>query len=97
MDLKFEKPHNPKDSIALRLEENIKRDKVYLSEKEQAMEALIIMIDRFKGLENKLLRMIYIEGMTLKEVAEKLTYSNQHIINVHASILKAMKITEGVL
>lgn len=105
-DLRFEQLLNPNelgevkgtnDSIVLRLEDKIKQSTVSLEEKEQAMESLVMIIDRFKGLDNQLLRMKYIEGMTLKEIAEKLTYSNQHIINVHASILKAIKITEDVL
>lgn len=105
-DLRFEQllNHNElgevkgtNDSIVLRLEDKIKQSTVSLEEKEQAMESLVMIIDRFKGLDNQLLRMKYIEGMTLKEIAEKLTYSCQHIVNVHASILKAIKITEDVL
>ena len=37
------------ESIASHLEENIKRDQAFLGEKELAMEALMIMIERFKG------------------------------------------------
>ena len=105
-DLRFEQLSNPNElgevkginnSIALRLENKIKQSAADLEEKEQAMESLVMIIDRFKGLDNQLLRMKYIEGMTLKEIAEKLTYSCQHIITVHASILKAIKIIEDVL
>ena len=78
------------NSIVLRLEDKIKQSAAYLEEKEQAMESLVMIIDRFKGLDNQLLKMKYIDGMTLKQIAEKLTYSCQHIVNLHASIIKAI-------
>ena len=98
-DLRFEQLSNPNElgevkginnSIALRLENKIKQSAAYLEEKEQAMESLVMIIDRFKGLDNQLLKMKYIDGMTLKQIAEKLTYSCQHIVNLHASIIKAI-------
>ena len=69
--------------IVLRLEDNIKQLTASLAEKEQAMKSLVMLIDRFKGLDNQILKMKYIEGLTLKEIAEKLIYSHQHIVNLH--------------
>ena len=102
-NLRFEQLLNPNefgevkgtdDSIVLRLEDKIKQSTVSLEEKEQAMESLVMIIDRFKGLDNQLLRMKYIEGMTLKQIAEKLTYNYQYIINLHTSIIKAIGLIE---
>ena len=102
-DLRFEQLSNPNElgevkginnSIALRLENKIKQSAAYLEEKEQAMESLVMIIDRFEGLDNQLLKMKYIDGMTLKQIAEKLTYSCQHIVNLHASIIKAIGLIE---
>ena len=102
-DLRFEQLLNPKElgevkginnSIVLRLEDEIKQSTAYLEEKEQAMESLVMIIDRFKGLDNQILKMKYIEGLTLKEIAEKLIYSHQHIVNLHTSIIKAIALFE---
>lgn len=45
-----------KESNASHLEENIKRDKAFLGEKELAMEALMLLINTFKGNENQILK-----------------------------------------
>ena len=68
------------ESIASHLEENIKRDQAFLGEKELAMEALMIMIDRFKGLDNQILKMKYIDGMSLREISEEFNYSYSYIM-----------------
>ena len=85
-----------KESNASHLEENIKRDKAFLGEKELAMEALMIMIERFKGLDNQILKMKYLEGMTLDLIAESLSYSNSYIYQKHAQLVKMIKMTEEV-
>lgn len=85
------------ESNASHLEENIKRDKAFLGEKELAMESLRIMIDRFKGLDNQLLRMKYIDGMTLKDISIELNYSYSYIMTRHSILVKAIKINEGLL
>lgn len=84
------------ESIASHLEENIKRDQAFLGEKELAMEALIIMIERFKGLDNQILKMKYINGMTLREIAEELNYSYSYIMAKHASMVKMIKFVEDL-
>ena len=102
-DLRVEKLLNPEEvpegrgidnSIVLRLEDNIRQLTSYLKEREQAMKSLVMLIDRFKGLDNQILKMKYIEGMTLKEIAEKLIYNYQHIVTLHTSIIKAIAIFE---
>ena len=74
-EMELERWYDPRDlgkvkitneSTASHLEEYIKRDRAFLGEKEFAMEALMIMIDRFKGLENQILKKKYIEGKTLE-------------------------------
>ena len=104
--MELERWYNPRDlgkvkitneSNASHLEENIKRDKAFLGEKEFAMESLMIMIDRFKGLDNQLLRMKYIDGMTLKDISIELNYSYSYIMTRHSILVKAIKINEGLL
>lgn len=74
------------ESNASHLEENIKRDKAFLGEKEFAMESLMIMIDRFKGIENQILKKKYIEGKTLEIIAQEINYSYSHIKAKHAEL-----------
>lgn len=84
------------ESIAAHLEENIKRDKALLGEKEFAMEALMIMVDRFKGLDNQILKMKYIDGMTLDSIACELQYSNSYIYKKHAEVIRIIKFVESM-
>ena len=84
------------ESNASHLEENIKRDKAFLGEKELAMEALIIMIERFNGLDNQILKMKYIDGMTLDSIADELKYSNSYIYKKHAEVVRTIKFVESL-
>lgn len=85
-----------RDSRASRLEEEIERLKCFLGEKELAEEALIIMVSHFRGLDNIILKMKYIDGKSLKEIANELGYSYQHIVNKHASIVNTIKLIESI-
>lgn len=84
------------ESNASHLEENIKRDKAFLGEKELAMEALVIMIGRFRGLDNQIIKMKYIDGLTLREISEELNYSYSYIMAKHASVIKTIKFVEDM-
>ena len=55
---------------------------------------LLKLVYTFNGLDQEILRKKYIEGMTLKQIAEKLTYNYQYIINLHTSIIKAIGLIE---
>lgn len=104
-EMELERWYDPRDlgkvkitneSTASHLEEYIKRDRAFLGEKELAMEALMIMIERFKGLDNQILKMKYMDGMTLREIAEELNYSYSYIMAKHASMVKTIKFVEDL-
>jgi len=76
---------------ASNLEKNIERDKAFLGEKERAMESMMNMIDRFDGLDNQILKMKYIDGMTLEIIASELEYSNSYIYKKHAELARIIK------
>lgn len=59
--------------------------------KEQRKEVLKV-IDEFKGLEHDILKLKYIKGYKLTQVAEELGYSYQYIRNVHSDVMKAVRI-----
>ena len=85
-----------KESKSAKLEENIKRDEALLNEKELSMEALLIMINRFKGLDNQIIKMKYIDCKSLRDISEELNYSYQHILNRHAQIVKTIQFIEDL-
>lgn len=90
-DIKLER-----DSLSSSLEENIKRDKELLNEKEIAMDNLMVMINQFKGLDNKILKMKYIDQMTIEQIAEELCYSSSHIYKRHAEIVRTINFVESL-
>lgn len=83
------------ESRSANLEEDIKKLKAYLNEKQLSMEALMIMINRFKGIDNKILKMKYIEGLTLEEIAEDLHYSSSHVYKKHAELVRVIRFIEA--
>ena len=104
-EMELERWYDPRDlgkvkitneSTASHLEEYIKRDRAFLGEKEFAMEALMIMIERFKGLDNQILKMKYIDGMTLDSIADELKYSNSYIYKKHAEVVRTIKFVESL-
>lgn len=52
---------------------------------EQQREMLAI-IQSFKGVENDIVRMKYIEGLTLEQIAEEIDYNSSYIRRKHAEI-----------
>ena len=104
-EMELERWYDPRDlgkvkitneSTASHLEEYIKRDRAFLGEKEFAMEALMIMIERFKGLDNQILKMKYIDGMTLDSIADELKYSSSYIYKKHAEVVRTIKFVESL-
>ncbi|PEP49720.1 transcriptional regulator [Bacillus pseudomycoides] len=51
-------------------------------------------MSKFKGLENKILKMKYIDGMKLERIAEELNYSPSYINLKHAEIMRRIKFVE---
>jgi|SRR5690625_4331917 len=76
------------NSIATNLEERIFALEYEIAHKMNDLYDAKKLISRFKGLENKILYYKYVEGMTLTEVADTLGYSEGHIYNKHAELIK---------
>ncbi|MGX7134330.1 hypothetical protein [Enterococcus thailandicus] len=68
------------------LEEKIEKISNELAILNQYKEEMLRLIQTFKGLENEIVRMKYIEGLSLEQVAEKTRYSASHIRKKHAEI-----------
>ncbi len=82
------------ESNGAKLEEIIERIKAELAAKNNKLKKLIELIETFSGLENQILRLKYIEEMTLEEVAEELGFSVGYINKKHQFIMKMMRYAE---
>lgn len=72
------------DRIREELEELNERIERIERQKNKVLE----LIDRFEGIEHKILRKKYIDDMTLQEIAYELGYSEQYIRKKHAECIK---------
>jgi len=82
------------DSLGSRVEDNIEKVKKDLAFKRKQKNDLIKLVRKFNGLENKILIMKYIDGMTLETISEELHYSPSYIYKKHTEIIKRIKLAE---
>lgn len=82
------------ESIASGLEERIELIKKEILFKKGQMAKLMKLIDTFSGLENNIIKLKYIDGMKLEEIAEELSYSESHIKKKHAELVRCIKFIE---
>ncbi|PGR32024.1 hypothetical protein COC64_26240 [Bacillus cereus] len=74
------------ESEGAKVEERIEAIEYELAHKMNDMYKLKKLISKFRGLENRILKLKYVEGMTLEKIAEELNYSPQYIYNKHAAM-----------
>jgi len=79
------------DSLGAKVEDQIERIKKELKLKIEQRNKLIELVGTFKGLDNKILKMKYIDGLTLEEIAEILNYSISHVRKRHAELMRTIK------
>ncbi|MER2058016.1 MAG: hypothetical protein ABTA16_04280 [Niallia sp.] len=84
------------ESDGAKLEERIGRIQKELRIKQEERGQFLKLISRFAGLDNQLLRLKYIDGMTLEEIAEELNYSASYIYKKHAEIIKMIKFAHEI-
>ena len=75
-----------KDSKGSQVEEKIFQIINELTIKKDQKEKMVRLISKFTGVENKILKMKYVDGMTLDVVAEELNYSSSYIYKKHSEI-----------
>lgn len=83
------------DSLGARVEDNIDRIQNELAFKREQKLNLIQLVEKFKGLDNKILKMKYVDGMTLDNIAHDLGYSTSHIYKKHAEIIRMIKFADS--
>ncbi|MFD2705472.1 DUF1492 domain-containing protein [Salibacterium lacus] len=83
-----------RDSIASNLEERIEAHKEEIAHKKEQRDKLLRLVDTFKGLDHKILRLKYVDGMTLESIAAHLHYSESYIYKKHAEMKRMLKFAD---
>ncbi|MGH1142125.1 hypothetical protein [Bacillus pseudomycoides] len=84
------------DSEGAKVEGRIEMIEYELAHKMNAMYDLKNLVSKFKGLDNKIIQMKYIEGMTLEQIALDLDYSPYYIKRKHAEIRKIINFVDAL-
>lgn len=79
------------DSQGAKLEENVERIEWNLAHKMNDIYDLTKLIFTFRGLEHQILRLKYVDGLSLEQVAEELNYSISHIKKRHADAMRSIR------
>lgn len=86
-----------KESIASGLENHIMQLHSEIQILNTRLDNLNKMISKFDDLDSTILRMKYIDGLSLYDVAEQTAYSYGHIRNRHSILMKSIKLFDEVL
>lgn len=57
---------------------------------------IINTIEKFQGLDQRILKMKYVDGMKLESIAEETGYTYQYIRSRHADIMKMIRFSKNV-
>ncbi|QOQ37179.1 sigma70_r4 domain-containing protein [Bacillus phage F16Ba] len=82
------------ESEGAKVENRIEAIEYELAHKMNDMYKLEKLISKFRGLENQILKLKYLDGMTLEEIAEAVNYSSSHIKKKHAELVRLIKFVE---
>ncbi|HEF5706432.1 hypothetical protein GH844_13705 [Bacillus thuringiensis] len=82
------------ESEGAKVENRIEAIEYELAYKMNDMYKLEKLISKFRGLENQILKLKYVDGMTLEEIAEAVNYSSSHIKKKHAELVRLIKFVE---
>lgn len=63
----------------------------FLQAKKNDKLELVKLAGTFKGLNNQILKLKYVDGVLLESVAHKLGYSASYIFQTHAKLMKELK------
>lgn len=84
------------ESDGAKLEERIERIEKELQIKLTEQKNFMELISNFSGLNHKILKLKYVDGMTLEEIAEDLNYSASYIYKKHAEIAKMIRFAHEI-
>lgn len=70
--------------------------KKYVGELIKDEKEHIKMVSKFKSIEQKILKLKYIDGLTLEQAADRLKLSRGHVLKIHSEIMKPFNLLEGM-
>ncbi|HGO9409085.1 TPA: sigma factor-like helix-turn-helix DNA-binding protein [Bacillus cereus] len=82
------------DSQGAKVEDVIENIKSELDFKQNQMNKLVTLVNDFEGLDNQILKLKYIYGMTLEEIAERVDYSYSHVKKRHAELIRLIRFAD---
>ena len=63
---------------------------------EEERQEIVQTIDKFTGLNQRILKMKYVDGLTLESIAVETGYSYSYIKSKHAELIRMIKFTKKV-
>ncbi|HHL0974078.1 TPA: hypothetical protein ACQUHP_005799 [Bacillus cereus] len=78
-------------SEGAKVEERVEAIVYELAHKMNEMYELKILMSKFRGLDNQIVKMKYVDGMTLEQIACELHYHPNYIRKRHAEIMWIVK------
>ena len=84
-----------KNSRSSSLEESIEKIEQEIKRLEEQKGELLSIVRSFKGLDNDIVRLKYIDGYTLEKIAEEIRYSASYVRQRHAEIRKTISFIDG--
>ncbi len=63
---------------------------------EKERDEIVQMVDKFKGLDQQILKLKYIDGLTLEAIADETGYTYQYIRSRHAEIMRIIRFSKIV-
>lgn len=79
-----------------RLKEEISSLNQRIERLEKERKDIIEMVEKFKGLNQQILKLKYIDGLTLEAIADETGYTYQYIRSRHANIMRMIKFSKNV-
>ena len=79
-----------KNSRTSSLEENIQKIENELELLIEQKEEMLLLIDSFSGIDNQIVKMKYVDQMSLEDIAESVGYSSSYVRQRHAEIRKTL-------
>nr|WP_245329607.1 sigma-70 family RNA polymerase sigma factor [Enterococcus alcedinis] len=62
---------------------------------EKERKEIVELIGKFTGLNQQILKLKYVEGLTLESIADETGYAYQYIKNKHAELMRIIKFDRG--
>lgn len=80
-----------RNSRSSSLEENIQKLEEEIERLEEQKNEMVIMVESFKGIDNQIIRLKYVEGVALEDVADIIGYSVSYVRKRHTEIRRTLQ------